>query len=143
MTYWDKYIIYFKSYEFDSPDVEGSGSKMQKDFIVKLDLARSYANIPFRVTSGYRTESHNRKVGGVENSSHRRGFAADISATTNLQRIKIVKAAVYAGIPRIGISENFIHLDDDPTKRESLWLYPASKGVFSMLLKYFSKSEDV
>ena len=143
MIDWDEDVIYFNQNEFDSPDLDDSGSMMQKSFILKLDEARSYANIPFRVTSGYRTESHNKKVGGVENSSHRRGFAADISATTNSQRIKIIKGAVYAGISRIGVSENFIHLDDDPDKSESLWLYSTSKGVFSMLLKYFSKPEDV
>jgi len=38
---------YFQSYEFDSPDVKGSGQLMDETFLAMLDDARNKANIPF------------------------------------------------------------------------------------------------
>ena len=43
---------YFKLSEFDSPDMVGSGEAMDKEFLSKLDQARSLCDIPFRITSG-------------------------------------------------------------------------------------------
>ena len=42
----------------------GSGEAMDKEFLSRLDQARSLADIPFRITSGYRSEAHNLKVVG-------------------------------------------------------------------------------
>ncbi|HET8735177.1 MAG TPA: D-Ala-D-Ala carboxypeptidase family metallohydrolase [Pricia sp.] len=115
---------YFKLSEFDSPDNPGSGSNMQLPLLVKLDYARALAGIPFVITSGYRTRSHNRKVGGVSNSSHLTGWAVDISAPGSATKYKIVEAALQAGFTRIGIGENFVHVDDDPDKVKNLvWTY--------------------
>lgn len=114
---------YFSVNEFDSPDAPNSGEKMDKQFLDMLDNARSIAGISFKITSGYRTESHNAKVGGVENSSHLKGYAADIAATTGSQRWQIVKALVDAGYERIGIAKSFIHVDSDPDKPSAIWSY--------------------
>ena len=70
---------YFKYEDFDSPDVRGSGLITHVDLIKMLDKARSIYGKPIYVTSGYRTELHNKEVGGVSNSSHLKGLAADIS----------------------------------------------------------------
>lgn len=43
-----------------------------------LDPLREGIGMPIRVNSGYRTPEHNRRVGGVANSDHLRGLAADI-----------------------------------------------------------------
>ena len=134
MIDWEE-IHNFSAREFDSPDLKGSGDRMEKDFIVKLQKAREIANIPFKVNSGYRTPEHNKKVGGVRNSSHLYGFAADIKANTNYKRIRIVIGAISAGIYRIGVARSFIHLDSDPHKSPSLWLFNTS-GV---LTKIFNK----
>ena len=56
---------YFKTEEFDSPDLPGSGQLMQEDFMYKLDKAREIAGIGFKINSGMRTVSHNAKVGKV------------------------------------------------------------------------------
>lgn len=42
-----------------------------------LELLRTFADIPFIVTSWYRNESHNKRVGGVSNSQHLEGLAID------------------------------------------------------------------
>ena len=44
-----------------------------------LDPAREQLGMPIKVNSGYRCPLKNKAVGGVENSQHLRGEAADIS----------------------------------------------------------------
>ena len=51
-------LKYFKLSEFDSPDLKGSGSNMNYTFLEKLDQARGLAGIPFKITSGFRTEAY-------------------------------------------------------------------------------------
>lgn len=114
----------FNLSEFDSPDEPGSGRNMKEEFMDKLQLARNIADIPFKINSGYRTITRNKKVGGVANSPHLGGWAADISATTSSERFKIVEAAIRAGFNRIGIASNFVHLDCDPNKpKDVIWTY--------------------
>lgn len=115
---------YFHLSEFDSPDVKGSGVNMNKDFLVRLENARDIARVPFVITSGYRTKSHNKKVGGLDNSSHLRGYAVDIAAVSSPERYAILNALLKVGINRIGIGSNFIHCDMDPEKSKNvIWTY--------------------
>lgn len=114
---------HFKLTEFDSPDKPGSGKHMKKDFLVKLDKAREMAEIPFKINSGFRTKEHNKKVGGSKQSSHLAGCAADISITNSKDRIVVVESLIKAGFKRLGIAEYFIHVDNDITKDDAIWLY--------------------
>ena len=121
---------YFKPEEFDSPDMPGSGlSNMQPTFITKLVIARKLAGTPFKVNSGYRSPAHNKKVGGVKDSSHIKGWAADI-ACTDSTRFQIVSALIDAGFSRIGIGRTYIHMDMDPAKpKDQMWhYYPSVKS---------------
>ena len=114
----------FSINEFDSPDLVGSGELMDKDFLSMLEYARNLANTSFVITSGYRTESHNKKVGGVSNSSHRIGKAADISCTDSRKRSQIITALLMAGFSRIGVASSFIHVDNDDSKSQDvIWTY--------------------
>jgi len=115
---------YFKLSEFDSPDLVGSGEAMDKEFLSRLDQARSLCDIPFIITSGYRSEAHNRKVGGVSDSSHKKGLAADIACTNSSARHIIVTALLKVGLNRIGIADTFIHVDRDSSKPANvIWTY--------------------
>jgi uncharacterized protein YcbK (DUF882 family) len=114
---------YFKIQEFDSPDLRGSGSFMDNDFLMLLDDARGLAEVPFKINSGYRTESHNRKVGGKATSSHTKGLAADIHCVNDRKRIEIVRALIEVGFTRIGIAKTFIHVDLDHDKNDAIWIY--------------------
>ena len=116
-------LKYFTLEEFDSPDYKGSGINMDKDFLNMLDNARDIAGISFKITSGYRTKEHNKKVGGVKNSSHLIGFAADIAVFNNQQRGIILSALIKAKFKRVGIAKSFLHCDTDPNKPNSFWLY--------------------
>ena len=70
---------YFSYDEFDSPDELGSGKHMDHDLLLMIDRARALYGKPIVVTSGFRTESHNEKVGGVSSSSHLKGLAIDVA----------------------------------------------------------------
>ena len=115
-------LRHFDISEFDSPDLEGSGENMNEFFLEMLDEVRDIAGIPFKVNSGFRTESHNRAIGGKKNSAHTRGYAADIHVADGLSRFKIVNAAIHAGVSRIGIYHTFVHLDTDPSlPQDVIW----------------------
>jgi len=95
---------------------------MDEGFIRLLDRARELAGIPFRVNSGLRSVEHNRAVGGVADSSHLKGLAADI-ACTRFTRSTIVDALRAVGFTRIGVAANFVHCDLDPDKPRVEWTY--------------------
>ena len=117
-------LKHFKLSEFDSPDAPGSGINMKPAFMQRLDNARAFAGVPFKINSGFRTITHNAKVGGVEDSSHTQGWAADIAATSGTSKFTIVNALLKAGFTRIGIASSFVHVDCDPTKpAQVIWTY--------------------
>ncbi len=117
-------LNYFKLSEFDSPDVKDSGNNMNMDFLLMLDEARDIADVPFKINSGYRSVSHNKKVKGKAGSSHLTGYAADIHCNDSVQRFIMVNALIMAGFTRIGIAKTFIHVDSDPTKAgDVIWVY--------------------
>lgn len=122
-------LAFFKLSEFDSPDAPGSGGQMRASTLKMLDKAREYAGIPFFITSGVRTDSHNKAVGGVKDSAHPRGYAVDIRTLTLSDQKKVVKALVKAGFKRIGIGKNFVHADNDPLKPSpAAWGYDPLNG---------------
>jgi len=114
-------LKYFNLSEFD--DAPGTGKNMKKDFLKKLDKARAIADVPFKITSGYRSKETNKRVKGVSTSSHLKGLAADISCKDSSTRQKIVNALIQAGFTRIGIADTFIHCDTDKDKNDAIWLY--------------------
>jgi len=122
-------MLHFELSEFDSPDEIGSASKMDATFLQMLDDARGIAGIPFIITSGFRTPSHNAYVGGVQpslkskGSSHLFGYAADIACNNSADREVILNSLIRAGFRRIGIANTFIHCDNDPDKNPAIWLY--------------------
>lgn len=120
---------YFKSSEFDSPDVIGSGSNMQQSTLDMLNVARAIANVPFVINSGFRTPEYNKKVGGVGDSAHTLGLAADI-AVNDKTRDVILKALYKAGFRRFGIGAGYVHADNDSSKPQNvIWYYPQTPVI--------------
>ena len=117
-------VTFFTAAEFDSPDVKGSGVEMDSTFVYMLDSARGIAGIPFEINSGYRSASHNKLVGGVSNSAHTKGLAADIKVRNSRDRLIIINALQEVGFTRIGIGKTFIHVDVSKEKADSIiWVY--------------------
>lgn len=97
--------------------------QMDKDLLFRLDHARWIAGIPFIITSGFRCEDYNRSIGGRENSAHLTGKAADIYVKNSNQRYKTLSALLIAGFKRIGLRQDFIHVDVDDYKQPNVcWL---------------------
>ena len=115
---------YFEYEEFDSPDIQGSGQLMDPKLLNMIDEAREIYGKPIHVTSGYRTEAHNRKVGGVDSSSHLKGLAIDVACVRSDNRFKMLNALLEVGFNRIGVASTFIHVDIDKDKSQNvIWTY--------------------
>ncbi len=56
-----------------------------------LDPARERLGMPITVNSGYRCLAHNKAVGGVKNSQHLKGEAADITCADNKRLAEIIE----------------------------------------------------
>lgn len=68
---------HFKVYEFASKD----GAEpvfINPDLLTLLEKIRAHFGAPVTISSGYRSWSHNNKIGGAKNSQHLYGNAADI-----------------------------------------------------------------
>lgn len=75
-----------------------------------LQKARDHFDRPLIITSGYRTTAHNVKVGGVSNSNHVFGNAADvyIPGVSSLDLYNYF-CEIAGDSCEIGIYNNFVH----------------------------------
>ena len=115
-------VKFFKTEEFKCPCC--GEVIVCPQLLEMLEEAREHAGFPFRITSGYRCEKHNKEVKGVEDSAHTKGLAVDIAVSDSRQRYWLLIALLSAGFRRIGIAENYIHVDIDNSKpRFVVWTY--------------------
>lgn len=80
------------------------------ELVELLQKIRNYFNKPVKINSGYRTISHNKKVGGSTNSYHTKGQACDI----RIENVNPILIALYAerlGAGGIGVYKTFVHID--------------------------------
>jgi len=76
---------------------------LEPEVATKLDQARHIAKIPFVITSTRRTPEKNAAVGGVKDSAHLRGLAADLAVADSDALFHMVSALLQAGFPRLVI----------------------------------------
>lgn len=81
-----------------------------------LEDLRDRLGRPVTITSGYRCEEYNKKVGGAKHSQHRLGTATDIivRGMDVYELYEIVKPMNPKGL---GLYENFLHIDNREGKR--------------------------
>lgn len=92
----------------------------------EFEAIRTVCGHPLVVLSGYRTTSHNRKVGGARHSQHLEGRALDLrppAGWTAIQLGAVVKgrAAEQSHIRGIGVYPGFVHIDVRDTERLVAW----------------------
>ena len=91
-----------------------------------LEAIREDVGGPVRLTSGCRCPDHNQAVGGVEDSVHTLGEAADIQVEGGRHRFMVQRAANDHGAEGIGIAKGFVHVDvhkGETKPRPSAWPY--------------------
>lgn len=87
------------------------------DLVSVLQQIRAHFGKPVMITSAYRTPAHNAKVGGVANSQHLYGVAADIKVkSVSPTRVAQYAEQILINTGGIGVYETFVHIDVRPTK---------------------------
>ncbi|GAH42080.1 unnamed protein product [marine sediment metagenome] len=107
--------------------------------IAALQELRDLVKVPIVITSGYRCTAFNRSVGGVSNSYHIAGMAADIHIKYMLVK-NMYEAALKVDILRNGglglyVDRKFLHVDCRNGKAR--WAEMNGKRV-----KYFDFSKE-
>jgi uncharacterized protein YcbK (DUF882 family) len=93
-------------------DVLDSIKKLAKN----LQKVRDILNEPIHINSGYRSESHNKKIGGTKHSKHLIGYAADITTMnyTSKELALLFEKLIANGTilqGGLGLYNGFIHYD--------------------------------
>lgn len=110
-------IGYFDTKEFESKDGKPSpfdDTVVKRELIIMLNAIRSRYGKPIVVTSGYRSPEHNAAVGGVKNSYHTLGLAADIRPLNeNRSDLPELQAICDEMNSRggVGFYDTFVHVD--------------------------------
>ena len=118
---FDKGHSFKVSEHFDSTefDCHGSGccsrTIINEKLIEYLEQIRSHFNSPITITSPYRCQIHNSRVGGAVGSRHSKGDACDI-VVKNVAPRTVAQYAESIGILGIGLYEtssdgHFVHID--------------------------------
>lgn len=92
---------------FKEEEVKG----LQSDFVKLLDIARCRANVPFIITSGFRTEEENARIGGVKNSKHLTGEAVDLRIQAGMHTARIIEALLSIPFFEVVIEKDHIHVE--------------------------------
>jgi uncharacterized protein YcbK (DUF882 family) len=81
--------------------------------VEKLSLLQGEMGRRFKINSGYRSKSHNARVGGANKSQHIHGNAVDldVSSLSNEERTAMIAKASALGFTGIGVYKNALHLD--------------------------------
>ena len=87
-----------------------------KELAEQLQALREETGLPIRINSGYRSPAHNAKIGGVKNSQHTKGTAADIVVVGQSPREtrRIIQTLIKSGKMEeggIGAYTSFTHYD--------------------------------
>ena len=101
------------------------------------------------ISSAYRTASYNRKVGGVANSQHLYGLAADVTISDNSRLNEAAQYAEKIGFKGVGLDDKyqkFLHLDT--RKSKSFFRYRSDGSTYSVnsffvTVKIGSKGKEV
>ena len=113
-TLWDE-IRYFKRDEFrckcGGKYCNGFPVEPEEKMVRAVDEIRRRLGIPVSIGSGVRCPKHNAAVGGVSNSQHLLGRAADLHSAESPAKMKEVAEEVMGNTGGIGLYSWGIHVD--------------------------------
>ena len=92
-----------------TPDMKWVLNGLEKD--MQADLGAEYQ---LNLTCGARCAKHNAEIGGVPNSAHILGRAADVGLTTSQERFSFLKNVLAKNIRRIEdrlLNHSYCHID--------------------------------
>lgn len=106
--------------------------KIDEKLVEYLQKIREHFDKPITVSSGYRCEKHNKRIGGATASRHMKGMAADI-VVKDVPPAEVAKYAESIGVKGIGLYEtnkdgHFVHID---TRTEKYFWYGQSQAYRS------------
>jgi uncharacterized protein YcbK (DUF882 family) len=114
----------FSLSEFASADGTAPSGEVLKnltELAKNLEVLRKHLGHPIRVTSGFRSREHNRKIGGAVNSFHVLGMASDIQVAKIKPEdvAKAIELLIAEGKMKeggLGIYRTWVHYDIRGTK---------------------------
>lgn len=115
-------VAQYRTYKYFKPsEIVG----LKPELVTLLDKLRGECGFPFIINSGYRTKAKNNSLSdAVNDSAHLGGLAADLSIVDSFRRYTLINKAILAGISRIGVGKNFIHIDISKTLPQNvIWTY--------------------
>lgn len=83
----------------------------------RLEQLRAHFGAAVHINSGYRCPDHNRAIGGVPDSQHVAGKAADIAVRGHSPVVVSAWAWEYGGFGGVGKYGTFTHVDTGPRRR--------------------------
>lgn len=119
-TFWDG-IKYFKKPEFAckcGKYCDGYPSEIDMNMVKIADKIRNIIGKPITINSGLRCKTHNANVGGVSNSQHLLGKAADLGCPPGCTPTQMASIAekIMGDTGGIGTYSWGIHIDTRSTK---------------------------
>lgn len=119
-TVWDE-IKYFKKQEFAckcGKYCDGYPAEIDMDMVKIADQIRTKIGKPITINSGLRCKTHNSNVGGVSNSQHLLGKAADLGCPRGCtpEQMASIAESIIGNTGGIGIYPWGIHIDTRSTK---------------------------
>lgn len=100
----------------DGSDIPNTALLNIVELARNLEVLRTAINKPITINSGYRSPKYNAKIGGVKDSQHLRGTAADIrvAGMTPKELAEVIEELIKRRKMKeggIGIYPNFVHYD--------------------------------
>lgn len=87
------------------------GADVDPRLVEVLERMRQALEVPLILSCGYRCPAHNYEVGGVSNSQHIYGKAADVQKPDGVSLARLARAAELAGADGIGVYDWGVHVD--------------------------------
>jgi len=114
----------FDTHEFESKDGLSTPKNLMpniQELADNLQVLRDNFGLPISINSGYRSPSHNRSIGGVKNSQHVQGKAADITVPGKSPKEvhQAIERLIAEGKMKqggLGLYSTFVHYDIRGTK---------------------------